>query len=179
MSASKIAKRYAKGIFDLALEQDRLEAVRTDLQSLYRLIGESADFAGFLEDPLLTPERRSDVLRALFADKVEVLVYKTILFLENKRRIGYLREICAAFEELYNGHRRILPVLIVSAKPIPDEQKGNIAAKLGAKFQQAIQTVVRVDASLLGGVKIVIGDLVLDYSLETQLHRLRKNILAA
>lgn len=179
MSATKIAKRYAQGLFDLALEQDRLGPVRSDLQVLFRLIDESAEFARFLQDPLVTPERCAGILRELFADKVEPLVYKNILFLVHKRRISYLQGICTAFDDLYNAHKRILPILIIAAKPITDSHKADIATRLHAKFDHTIQSSVRIDASLLGGLKIIIGDQVFDHSLETQLNRFRKNVIGA
>ena len=179
MAKTKTAKRYAKALFDLALETGRLDRIWGDLTSLSQIIQDSVELVHFLEDPLLSAHRKRSILIELFEDKLDRLTFQFIVFLVDKKRITLLQPCCTAFDDLYYKYKGILRVSIISAKPLSDKHTASIDNKLKEKFQKEIESCVIVDPKLLGGFRIIVGDQVLDFSLQTQLQRIKQNIIRA
>ena len=177
MAKIKTAKRYAKALFEIALDTNTLDRVGDDLGSLISIIEGSVDLAHFLQDPLLSIDRKTAIFSTLLKDSLDPLTFRFILFLIEKKRIGLLQECCAAFDELFYQHKGILKVFIVSAKELNPSQLDSINSKLKAKFQKEIESHVSINSSLLGGFKIIVGDHVLDFSLECQLQKIKQNII--
>ena len=179
MAALTVAKRYAKAMFELASEVKQLDPVHRDLQGLGELIRGSVEVVHFLEDPLMSAERRSAVLRSLFESKLEPVVFRFLLFLEEKKRLTLLESICSIFDELYHEHKGIVRVKIISTMPLTDDQLHQIETNLNRKCGKSVESEVVIDPSLLGGFRIVIEDEVLDFSLQTQLDRVKYSIINA
>ncbi len=179
MATTKSSKRYAKALFDLSVDNGRLDQVSTDVKALRALVLNSKELTHFLEDPLLTVERRSAILQSLFQGKIEPLVYQFILFVEEKNRIAFLADICEKFDELFYDYKGIIRVRIISAVELTSDQTEAISAKLREKFGKEIEPHGIVDPSILGGFRVVIGDQVFDHSLINQLNRVKQNIIAA
>ncbi len=179
MANIKVSRRYAKALFDLTIETGNLDRVWDDLKSLNQIIQDSFELTHFLEDPLLSAERKSSILAILLKDKLDRLTYQFVVFLVEKKRITLLQPCCAAFDDLYYQHNEILRVSIISAKALSDEQTVSINSKLKAKFNKKIESCVIVDPELLGGFRIIIGDRVFDFSLQTQLQKIKQNIISA
>ena len=179
MAKTKVARRYAKALFDLALEKGRLDSVWDDLGSLHSIIQESVKLSHFLQDPLLPVERKSSIFSILLKDKLDTLSFQFVLFLVEKKRINLLQACCVSFDELYYDYKGILKVSIISAKELSAVQIDAINNNLKANFDKKIESSVVVNPSLLGGFKIIVGDQVLDFSLGTQLQRIKHNIINA
>ena len=179
MAKIRIARRYAKALFDLADDSNQLDRVWDDLKSLSSITKESAELAHFLQDPLLSTERKTVIFSTMLKDKLDALTLKFVLFLVEKKRIGLLQHCCTAFDDLYYLNRGILKVAIISAMEMGTDQINSIKQKLKEKFQKEIESHVSINPSLLGGFKVIVGDQVLDFTLETQLQRIKKNIISA
>ena len=163
----------------MAEDSDRLDRVSDDLRSLRAIMQESTELAHFLEDPLLSTERKTSIFSALLQDKLEPLTFQFVLFLIEKKRIDLLQHCCTAFDDLYYDYKGILKVAIISSREMGADQIEAINQRLKEKFHKEIESHVSVNPSLLGGFKIVVGDQVLDFSLETQLQRIKQNIISA
>ncbi len=176
MTHSKAARRYAKALFLLAVEQHKLDAVQTDLQSAAVLLEGSRELRAFLGNYLLAPAGRSQVLAELFErqGRAEPLLTRFVFLLEEKKRLALLPEIVSAFSEMYDRERGILRVRLTSAQPLAEDQVSRIVARLRQQHGKDIRPTLRVDAALLGGFVVQVGDQVRDLSLETQLQRLQR-----
>jgi F-type H+-transporting ATPase subunit delta len=179
MAQLRAAKRYAKALFDLAVEQGEVDGVREDLAGLRELLAASPDLAGFLANYLLPPERRRETLQALFAGKAHPLLVRFLLFLEARKRMPVLADVFGAFDALYDERQGIARVTVASAQPLTPAQREEIGTRMKRRLGREIRLRETVDPSLLGGLQIKVGDLVHDYSVETQLQRLRARLLAA
>ena len=179
MKTGKAARRYGKALFKLARDEDRLEAVHGDLEVLRGWLAESAPFAGFVENPLVPPEKRAALLDRLLGEGAEPITGRFLRFLDAKGRLAELGGICAAFEELYHQQHNILKVDIISAMPLSEEQAARIRARFGERFGKAVQSTVSADPSLLGGFKVRVKDTIYDSSIQAQLAALRRRLLNA
>ncbi len=179
MKSGAAAKRYAKALFDLAGEQDHLEAIRTDVGDLTRLLEESPDFARFVSDPTIPADKRSEVLEALLKDRADPLTARFLAFLDSRDRLDQLPGICEVFTALYNEIKGILRVEITSAVPMTAEQVEQVKQRLHVKFGKQIESTESVDPTLLGGFKVRVGDTIHDYSIATQLQTLKQKLINA
>ena len=143
------------------------------------LLDQSKEFAYFIEHPLLTTEIRRSGLNQLLKNKVDPITLQFLLFLERKKRLSIVSIIAAEFDENYYDYKGIIKTTIICASALDPEQKNLIKARLEDKFNKKIETEEIIQPELLGGFKVIVGDRVLDFSLRTQLHRTKLNIINA
>jgi F-type H+-transporting ATPase subunit delta len=181
MSDHRAASRYAKALFDLAEDRQRLDPLRADLRTLDALLNSSPELRKFLENRMISPTRRLEILGELFGKQgqAEPLLTTFLLFLEEKRRLSLLPTILAEFEARYEKSRSILRVRVTSARPLAEAQLQSIQQRLAARHHQQIIAETAVDPDLIGGFQIQIGDEVLDCSIETQLQKLNRKLAHA
>ena len=179
MPDPKVAKRYSSALFNTAEETNQIEAVRDELNSLGALLNETDELKEFFQNPLYSTEQRSQIIKSLFENKLGALTYKFILFLEKKKRLDLIQDICSTFNDLYFEKEGIVKATIVSAIELSNEQIASIKDQLNKKLNKKIETDNHTDPTLLGGFKVIVGDHVLDCSLATQLNRIKHNIINA
>jgi F-type H+-transporting ATPase subunit delta len=179
MRVARSARRYAKALFRLAREEQRLASVASDLADLRRLDETSADFSRLIRSPVIPEDRRTVLLRELLDGRADPLTLRFALFLVERGRIDQLADIALLFEELFNEHAGILRARVESAAPLTADQEAAIRKRLGSRFGKRVVTDTEVRPELLGGFRIRIGDTLHDYSLQSQLAHLRKQWINA
>jgi len=166
---SQTANRYAKALFDTAIEKNNLEEVQAALIDIKSLMLDLIDFRQFLDNPLLSFDERGVILSSLFEGKIPDVVYRFLLFVTHKNRLNILQGIIEAFDGLYLSSTDQLRALVKTAFPLKDEDKTFINQRLHDKFKQHMVTRWDLDSSLLGGFCIYTHDQVFDYSFKSQL----------
>ena len=175
--SQKSAKRYAQSLFQLSQEEKSIDSVYNNLQMINHLIDQSQEFASFLQNPTIPTEKRQLILKEILENKLDALTYRFILFLERKNRLAFLKNIFQTFEELYFEAKGILKVTFTSRWALTSEEVQHISQHLKDKFHKDIVTQLRTDDTILGGVKIQIGDFIYDFSLQTQLNKFKQSLL--
>ncbi|MCX7005858.1 MAG: ATP synthase F1 subunit delta [Kiritimatiellaeota bacterium] len=172
-----IALRYARALLNLALAQQSLAPVRADLRELHGLLRASPELAWLLGRGPLGVEVRSVQMRKLLEGRLHPLALRFLLFLNARRRLVLLDTLLTILEELCDQQEGVVRVQITSAHELSAPQLAAIQGKLAARLQRPMKTAVTVDAKLIGGFKLQIGDDVQDFSLATQLALLRQQWL--
>jgi len=167
---SQAADRYAKALFELAQEQQGLEAVQDALTEIKGLIGNLGDFRHFLDNPLLSYEERTVIIKALFDGNLPELVFKFFLFVTYKNRLPIFKDIIESFDKLYLISTNRVRTHITTALPIENEQRVFINERLHDKFQHNVLTKWDTDLSLIGGFRIFVEGKIYDYSFKNQLN---------
>lgn len=178
MSADKLAKRYAKAIFDDVLVKGTLEAVNKDMQLLEKTVEDSKELKVFLKNPIIKSAKKVAVLTQLFGGKVSDEALSMIHLLIEKGREGYLGDIAGSFNRLYNEYNNILEVKITTAVPLDNATeelvKKAIYSKVGNK-QLIINATI--DPDILGGFIIDLGNKVFDASLRNKLSNIANELI--
>ncbi len=167
---SQTADRYSKALFELAQEQNSLEAVQNALTDIRKLIINLKDFRQFLSNPLLSYEERCAILKVLFEGKIPELTNKFLLFITYKSRLDILKDIIESFDNMYLASTRQIRAYVRTALPVKDEDKSFINQHLQDKFHQQIITQWIIDPSLVGGFRIFAQGRIYDYSFKNQLN---------
>jgi F-type H+-transporting ATPase subunit delta len=174
MSVIRIASRYAKSLLDLAVEQGRLEVVQSDMISIREIV-KNPDLNSMLKSPIIPAEKKSAVMNALFAGKVDALTIKYLDLLINKGREPYLGEIAAEFNEQYKTLNKITSVRVTTAAPMTEvlmaEVKNKILASGATSVNLDIET--KVDPALIGGFVLEFDNKRYDASVAYKLEQLK------
>jgi len=171
--ASGLAGRYALALFELAEDQDALDAVAGDLASLRGMIDESADLRRLIRSPVLSREEQGRALAAL-GEKAgfEPLTRQFLGVLAHQRRLFALPEVVAAYDAMLAEHKGEVGAEVTSAVPLSEEQLASVQRHLSAAVGQAVTLSTSVDPGLLGGLVVRVGSRMIDASIRTKLHQL-------
>ena len=162
-----IARPYAEAAFKLAREQNALPSWSDALSRLAVVAG--TDVAReLIGNPQLSNAQVAGVV-ADAAGQLGAEQKNFVQVLADNERLAVLPEISTLFDELRNEHEGVLDAQISSAYPLVEQQVDDIVATLRQKYGKQIKATVHVDADLIGGVAIRIGDEVIDASVRGKL----------
>lgn len=171
---TQVGERYAQALFDLADETRALDAVRADLKSLRAAFGESADLRRLLTSPVMASDDQAKGLTAI-ADKAKfnATTKKFLGLLAANGRARDLTAVIAAFEALYAKKTGVVAAEVISAQALTAVQVTHIRSALRTALGKDPETTVRVDPSILGGLKVKVGSKLFDASLKTKLDQMK------
>jgi len=178
MNDSKIPVRYAKALFDIALEQDVLDSVYENMR-LVLSVCSMKEVKHVLDNPVIPPVKRKEILVSLFPGALEPLTVKFIDLIFDNGRENYIIAASRDFIELTKRHRGITEVTLTTAIPVNDIIRGEIATMIKEGRNGKIEFIERVDSSIIGGFILRIDDSYVDASVKNKLNRFRKEFLLA
>ncbi len=176
MASESAAKRYAKALFDLASQEKSIDAVAADLTEIRSLLAQSEPLLRLVADPVIPADQAQHVLQALFAGRIHPLTQRFLDFLISKDRLALLPDICRIHDHLNDDAKGLAHATITTARKLSDEHLAAIQRRLADVTGKQIICHEIVDADLLAGFTIQIGDEVTDLSVRGQLLRLEQNI---
>jgi F-type H+-transporting ATPase subunit delta len=165
--------RYASALFDLAREQDALDAVGGDLEGLKQVLAESADLRRLVRSPVLSRDAQAKAVVAV-AERAgcHELTRKFLGLLAQKRRLFAIDAVIEAFAAMLSEHRGEVGAELVSAVALSDEQIESVKQQLSSAAGRTVTLATRVDPELLGGIVVRVGSRMIDASVRTRLHQL-------
>jgi F-type H+-transporting ATPase subunit delta len=166
--ARTIARPYAEAIFKLAKAKGEF-ATWSDALQLAAMVTADNRIHALVGDPKVPPRRLGKLLLEICGAGLNDEGRNFILLLAENRRIEILPEVSELFEQLRARHEGMLEAKIISAFPLDDTQLRELVSDLESKFKHKIEPKVSVDPELIGGVKVEIGDEVLDASVRGKL----------
>jgi F-type H+-transporting ATPase subunit delta len=171
----RIASRYAKSLIDLASEQGKLDRVLADMTA-FAAATKQRDFALLLKSPIVKADKKEQVIKAIWGDKMDPLTISFLQIILRKGRESGLDEIASEFINQYRTIKGISIVEITSAEPLSAETLEAIRTKLVSSKLTHGQVDFRtsVDPNLIGGFVISFEDKLYDASVRHQLDLLRK-----
>lgn len=169
MRNATVSGRYARAL--LLLTEKRRETVTalTDLKSVRDLLSPGSRVSSFLVAPQITLADKRKALSGALAGRVIPAAAAFVDLLLRKRRLALLTEITDEFEALVERSQGIRRAHAVSAVPLTDAERARLQATLEGYTQGGIKLTTEVDASVLGGALVRIGDRVVDRTVRTLL----------
>ncbi len=163
-----IARPYAEAVFKLARDGNTLAPWADALANIESVVADPR-VQGCITDPNIEAASLESLVLGVLGDKLSGDARNLVQVLTANKRLDVLPHIRAHFEALKRDHEGVLEALIISAHPMADDQVKSLVASLEAKYQRKITVKVEIDAQLIGGVKIVIGDKVIDATVRGKL----------
>ncbi|HLR78800.1 MAG TPA: F0F1 ATP synthase subunit delta [Burkholderiaceae bacterium] len=175
---STIARPYAEALFEsVRSDQGGLESWSELLAGLAQLSSHE-EVRAALADPRLGAEQRYDLFTGLVKGEMPERASNLVRLLIDNDRILLLPAISQQFDLLRHRQEGTAQADITSAYPLTDQQVSELVAGLEAKFGLKLKPVVTVDEKLIGGIRVIVGDQVLDTSVQAQLARMRDTLVA-
>lgn len=171
------ARRYAEAVFDLAARDGAHDAWRDDLQLAARLVADER-VARIVDNPARPIAERREVLDRLLGGRVAVPVANLARLLTERGRIELLEPIAVEYRRLLNRQRGVVEAVVTSAAPLTADETAAVRARVESMSGATVELRSVVDASLIGGLTVRVGDRLLDASVRGRLERLRDQLVA-
>ena len=165
------ARPYAKAIFALARQSNALAATAEGLALGAETVADPRVHA-LLGSPHVTAAQLSELVNGIAGAKLDENGRNFITLLAQNRRLGFLPEIAAVFEQMKAEVENAVDVEVIAASKLTPEQESRYVAALQKKLGRQVRLHTKVDGSLMGGAVLKAGDLVIDGSIKGRLERL-------
>jgi F-type H+-transporting ATPase subunit delta len=171
------ARPYAKAIFALARQGNKLAETSAGLVRAAETVADPRVHA-LLGSPHVTPAQLAELVSGVAGASFDEHSRNFVSLLAQNRRLGFLPEIAALFEQMKAEVENAVDVEVVSASQLTPDQESRYAAALQKKLGRQVRLHTRVDGSLIGGAVLKAGDLVIDGSIKGRLERLAVEMTA-
>lgn len=177
--AKLISRTYAQALFELAVEENKTQLFLEEVTGLLEVIRSSTEFGQFMNHPKIPKEEKLQVVKNVFDGKVSRELTGFLVTIIEKDRYteieAILLEVIASIKE-YN---HIGTAYVTTAIALDDREKSEIENRLLATTRyETIECSYKVDAGLIGGMVIRMGDRVVDSSIRTKLDKLERDLFA-
>ena len=170
---------YAQALLDLAEQAEQRDDVRQEMDEIAVLLDGEPELANLLASRVLSAADRSGCIERVFSGQVSDLSYRFLQVVNNKDRLADLAGIIRAFGRLVDQKRGLVDVDAYVASEMDESQARRVAVELGMVLGGEVVLQQHVDTRLIGGLKLRVGDRLIDASVATQLRRMKEKMLAA
>lgn len=173
-----LARRYAAALFESAKQQKLLDQVEADLGATVELLEHDPALRDFLLSPQVLDEHKEEMINRVLGSRLSPIVVNFLHLLLKKRRFDHLDEIHASLIEQLDEHRGIIKAGVTTAIELKQELKDKLRARLETTTRKTVRLDCRLDPGILGGIVVVLGDQLLDASVQREVERLRDELMA-
>lgn len=174
---STIARPYAVAAYKLGKEQKAL-AKWSEMLGFATQVANDTKMQAYMNDPKVLASDLQTTFLKVCGDKLNDNAQNLIKVLVEYGRLSILPAITAAFEELKAQDEGVLEAQIIAATKLSAAETKDLVKRLEAKFGKKVEATVSVDAEIIGGIKIIVGDTVIDASVKNQLQNLAYTLTA-
>jgi F-type H+-transporting ATPase subunit delta len=171
----ELAQVYARSLFAVAREQEKIDELREQLGQFADAMAEHREMAIFFFSPYFSTAEKQDALeRAL--EGADTALENFLRLLIDNHRMPVIYRIRAEYERLWELENRTLPVQITSAIALDEQTTQSLGQTISERAERKVKLATRVDPDILGGIIIRVGNSILDASIRTRLEQLRRHV---
>ncbi len=174
----KISKRYAEALFAIADKNGSEAKVQVDLTVIKEVFEQNEQFRMFMDHPSVDPVDKKKALEKLFKTNICEETNKLLMLLLEKGRLNVAPTLHSYFKELVFKKQNIDVAKLSSAKELTSAQVEEIKTRLEKIFAKKLELETHIDESLIAGIKVNVGDKVLDSSVKSKLKQMRQLLSA-
>jgi F-type H+-transporting ATPase subunit delta len=171
----ELAQVYARSLFEVAQERDKLDKVREQLGEFADALDENRDLATFFFSPYFSAEEKREALKRALSGADETLENFLGLLIEN-HRMPVIFRARRELDRLWEDANELLPVQITSAIELDKSTARNLGKQIGESAGRKVELTTRVEPDILGGIVVRVGNSILDASIRSRLEQLRKQV---
>ena len=174
----EIAAVYARSLFEVASEHDKLDDVRSQLGEFADAMDASRELQTFFFSPYFSTQEKEDGLDRAVSGADEIVVNFLKLLIEN-HRMPVIFRVRREFDRLWLQENKLLPVQVTSAVALDEATVKHIGDRIAEQTNRQVDLSSNVDPEILGGIVVRVGNSVLDASIRSRLEKLRKQVARA
>lgn len=175
-----VAQVYATSLFELAERAGGMESIASlneELEGLAELLESNTDLSAFFSSRIIAADERNQSLQRMFGDgRVSDLLLRSLLVLNRKERLGRVVDIAAAYRKLYWERLGRVEIEAITASPMDEAQTEQVRSRIQKVLGKEPMIRNIVDPTMIGGLKLRIGDQLIDASVASQLRRLQDQL---
>ena len=171
----EIAEVYARALFEVALDQNKLDEIHEQLGEFADAMDKSLDLKRFFFSPYFSTDEKKEALKQTVVNADESFTNFLEALLE-RHRMPVVFRIRARFDQLWDEERKLLPVQVTSAVELDKKTITQIGEQIGEQVGREVQLSSNVDPDILGGLVLRVGNFVMDASIRNRLEQLRKQV---
>jgi F-type H+-transporting ATPase subunit delta len=174
-TVSGVAGRYARALFELALDAKSVDAVKADIEKFAAMIADSADLNRLVRSPVFGAEERSRALAAVLA-KAEIggLASNFLMFVTANRRLFAVGDMIRDFRKLVARWKGEVTAEVTAAEQLSDAHLEAIKSTLKSiTGEKSVDLHVKIDPAIIGGLTVKLGSRMVDSSLRTKLNAIK------
>ncbi len=171
----RVAYRYAKSLLDIAVDQNNLEAINNDMSVIKEALN-NKDLRLLVKSPIIKPTKKIAIFKEIFGGSVDKVTMAFLEIVTKKGRENILLDLTTAFDEQYKKLQHVTGVKLTTAAPISDADLAEIKSNLlkSTATDEAVEVETAVDADLIGGFVLEMGDKMYNASVAYQLEQVKK-----
>jgi ATP synthase F1 delta subunit len=174
----EIAAVYARSLFEVAQEQDKLDGIREELGQFADALNDNRELQVFFFSPYFSTIEKEDGLDRTVSDADPILVNFLKLLIEN-HRMPVIFRVRREVDELWRKENKLLPVTVTSAVELDKDTVTQIGDRISEQTGQKVELSAIVEPDILGGLVVRVGNSILDASIRNRLEQLRKQVARA
>ncbi|HRH65433.1 MAG TPA: ATP synthase F1 subunit delta [Bacteroidia bacterium] len=174
MVETKVSKRYAKSLIELAQERGVTDTVQADMKLFADTCAQNRDLSLLLSNPIIQSDKKMEILRKIFGGKMNALSISFFEIVTRKSREAYLEHIAKSYITLYKTQKGILTAEVTSAIGLDENLRKKVYAMVSNSGKSEVELIEKIDPKLIGGFVLRIGDKQYDASISAELRKLAK-----
>ena len=174
----ELAQVYANALFEVASENGVIDEVREQLGQFADELDENRDLQVFLFSPYFSSQEKKDGIRKI-VDGADERFLNFLELLAERHRMPAIFRIRRAYDALWREENKLLPVTVTSAVELDEGLVRGLGERIEEQTGKKVELTSKVDADVLGGLVLQVGNMVLDASIRNRLEQLRKQVAKA
>ena len=174
MNQSRVTIRYAKALFQLVVEENKLEQSYGDMVLIDKLCTESKELSLLLKSPIVKTDKKLKILKEIFNSKIGKATMSFVNIITAKKRENLLALIASSFITLYKTHNKIATATAITAAPLDESLRAEVIRFIKKHGEDNVKLTEKVDPTIIGGAIIRMGDKQLDASVSKAIFELRQ-----
>ena len=176
--SNSTSSSYALALYELAKESSELSKIEEEIKSFKKLIKENIEFKEIISSPTVAVENKKNIiLKITEQNNFSEILKKFLAFIAIKNRLFFLEKIIESFLNLVSTNKGELKAKLISSKELSSEEQSKIQNELSVNFKSPLNINYKYDPSLIAGLVIQIGSVMIDTSIKTKLKKLEKNMV--
>lgn len=177
MAISEVSLRYAKAIFEIAVDQNSAELTLAQLRKLQTVFFQDEQITEFICSPVISAEQKQTIIKAaLEKGDIQSIVKDFTLLLAQKNRLTLFAEIVEAFESLADNANKVTRGVVTSATLLGPAERKSIESTISKALGKGVILSYKEDHKLLGGLVAKVGSYTFDDTIDTHLNRLKEEL---
>ena len=175
--AKLVSKTYGEALFELAVEEGTMDSLMEETEAVLAIFQENEEYVKLLNHPKISVEEKVTLLEKAFKGKVSDQLTGLLVTVAEKGRFTEIEEILTYFEDKVREYKKIGTAYVTSAVELTQHEKESVEKKLlETTSYESFRINYMVDAGLIGGMIIKIGDRIVDSSIRTKLGSMAKEL---
>jgi len=179
MTDQIVSKRYALALFNAAESagEGMTEQIQKELNFISDLWEKNSELRAFFEAPQISAEDKEKMLQLTFRGKISELLFQFLLFILSKGRMEQISGISTDYDKLLKEKEGLVEAQVITASPLDEGLSVSLKEKMEKKTGKKVSLIFKLDPGIIGGIRVIVGNQIIDKSIRTELDKLRENLL--